>query len=300
MKTNRFISIIAAALTISLAYTSCNKDDDFEETQQQQQQPQDNGIDSTRIDSTNIEGAFLPDTYAGKTVAAWYAAYSEADYKQKVEAVFLFTDSTLAVTKSKIYTEEDGRDPSRVTMYEGKFEVAQGDFSNGIFTFKFTPGPSFDVEITDGKLSFMGQRYTKQDNAKVPDAAKSTENEFIGKVQPYMPVLNLEIDFAAWYTCTTQQDHRIKIEAIYFNTDSLMLYTTSKFYTQKDGRKPSYSMDIGKYIFTEGDYNTGKATLTLSTGVVYDAIITDGQMSVMDNVFIKQDNDTIPEPLSIR
>ena len=128
----------------------------------------------------------------------------------------------------------------------------------------------------------------------------TTENEFIGKVQPYMPVLNLEIDFAAWYTCTTQQDHRIKIEAIYFNTDSLMLYTTSKFYTQKDGRKPSYSMDIGKYIFTEGDYNTGKATLTLSTGVVYDAIITDGQMSVMNNVFIKQDNDTIPEPMSIK
>ena len=300
MKTNRFISIIAAALTISLAYTSCNKDDDFEETQQQQQQPQDNGTDSTRIDSTNIEGAFLPDTYAGKTVAAWYAVYSEADYKQKVEAVFLFTDSTLIVTKSKVYSQEDGRDPSRVTTYEGKFEVTQGDFSNGIFTFKFTPGSSFEVQITDGKLSLMGQRYTKQDNAKVPDAAKSTENEFIGKVQPYMPVLNLEIDFAAWYTCTTQQDHRIKIEAIYFNTDSLMLYTTSKFYTQKDGRKPSYSMDIGKYIFTEGDYNAGKATLTLSTGVVYDAIITDGQMSVMDNVFIKQDNDTIPKPLSIR
>ena len=300
MKTNRFISIIAAALTISLAYTSCNKDDDFEETQQQQQQPQDNGIDSTRIDSTNIEGAFLPDTYAGKTVAAWYAVYSEADYKKKVEAVFLFTDSTLIVTKSKVYSEEDGRDPSRVTTYEGKYEVAQGDYSNGIFTFQLSPRSSFDVEITDGKLSLMGQRYTQQDNAKVPAAAKSTENEFIGKVQPYMPVLNLEIDFAAWYTCTTQQDHRIKIEAIYFNTDSLMLYTTSKFYTQKDGRKPSYSMDIGKYIFTEGDYNTGKATLTLSTGVVYDAIITDGQMSVMDNVFIKQDNDTIPEPLSIK
>ena len=297
MKTIRFISIIAAALTISLSYTSCNKDD-IEETpqqQQQQQQPQDNGIDST-----NIEGAFLPDTYADKTVAAWYAAYSEEDYKKKVEAVFLFTDSTLILTKSKVYSEEDGRDPSRVTMYEGKYDVAQGDLSNGIFTIQLTPRSAFDVEIADGKLSLMGQRYTKQDNAKVPAAAKSTENEFIGTVQPYMPILNLEVNFVAWYTCTTQQDYRIKIEAIYFNTDSLMLYTTSKFYTQKDGRKPSYDLDLGKYIFTEGDYSNGKATLTLSTGVVYDAIITDGQMAVMNNVFIKQDNDTIPEPLDIK
>lgn len=294
MKTTRFISIIAAALTISLAYSSCNKDDDIEETQQQQQQqqPQDSGIDST-----NIEGAFLPDTYADKTVAAWYAVYSEADYKKKVEAVFLFTDSTLIVTKSKVYTEEDGRDPSRITMYEGKYEVIQGDFDKGFLVFKFTPGSSIDVEITDGQFSLMGQKYTKQDKAKVPAAAKSTENEFIGTVQAYMPVLNIDVDFAAWYTCTTQQDHRIKIEAIYFSTDSLMLYTTSKFYTQKDGRKPSYDIDLGKYIFSEGDYSNGKATLTLSTGVVYDAIITDGQMSVMNNVFIKQDNDTIPKPI---
>ena len=316
MKTIRFISIIAVALTVSLSYVSCDKDEPLEPQQrQQQQQPQNNGIDSTRIDSTHIdstridsthidsthiEGAFLPDSCAGKTVAAWYAVYSEADYKKKVEAIFLFTDSTLVVTKSKVYTEEDGRDPSRVTMYEGKYEVIQGDFDKGVIVFSFTPGSSFDVEITDGKLSLMGQTYTKQDNANVPDAARSTENEFIGTVQPYMPVLNIDIDFAAWYTCTTQQDYRIKIDAIYFNTDSLMLYTRSKFYTQKDGRKPSYEIvDIGKYKFTEGDYTTGKATLTLSTGVVYDAVITDGQMSAMDLVFSKQANDTIPKPMKL-
>ena len=92
MKTTGFISIIAVALTVSLSYVSCDKDEPLEpqqRRQQQQQQPQNNGIDSTRIDSTHIDstridsthidGAFLPDSCAGKTVAAWYAVYSEAD-----------------------------------------------------------------------------------------------------------------------------------------------------------------------------------------------------------------------------
>lgn len=185
-------------------------------------------------------------------------------------------------------------------MYEGKYEVSQGDFNNGIFTFRFTPGSSFDVEVTDGYLSFMGQTYTKKNNAKVPAAAKSTENEFIGTVQPYMPVLNLEISFAAWYTCTTQQHNRIRIDAIYLSTDSLMLYTRSRFYTQKDGRKPSYEVvDIGKYKFIEGDYTTGKATFTIST-IDYDAIIDDGQMSVMNMVFTEQDIEKLPEPMETK
>jgi hypothetical protein len=285
MKTTGFISMIAAALTLSLTYVSCDKDDTKDA------QPQDNN-------NTTVVKAFLPDTYADKTVAAWYSIYSEADYKTKIEAVFLFTDSTLAVTKSKVYTEEDGRDPSRVVMYEGKYEVNEGDFNNGIFIFTFTAGSAFNIEITDGQLTFMGQTYAKQDNSKVPAPTKTTENEFIGTVQPYLPAFTIEINYAAWYTSTTQETNRIKIDAIFLNTDSLMLYTRSRFYTQKDGRKPSYEViDIGTYKLTEGDYTTGMATLKLSTGEVYDAIITDGQMSVMDVVFTKQDNDKLPEPV---
>ena len=285
MKTNKFISIIAAVLALSLTYTSCDKEDNKEPQQQTD-------------NSTTVAKAFLPDTYAQKTIAAWYSIYSEADYKTKVEAVFLFTDSTLAITKSKVYTPEDGRDPSRVVMYEGKYEVTEGDFNNGIFVFTFTQGPSIDVQIAEGQLSFMGQTYTKQDNSEVPAPAKTTENEFIGTVQPYLPAFNIQINYAAWYTSTTQDVNRIKIDAIFLDTDSLMLYTRSRFYTQKDGRKPSYEViDIGKYKLTDGDYTTGTATLKLSTGDVYQAVITDGQMSVMDAVFTKQDNDKLPEPV---
>lgn len=269
---------------MSLTFTGCDKDD-TEETQQ----------DNTQ---STVVKAFLPSTYADKTVAAWYSIYSEADYKTKIEAVFLFTDSSLVVTKSKVYSEEDGRDPSRVVMYEGQFRISEGDYDNGTLLFAVTPGSSIQVEITDGKLSFMGQTYAKQANSKVPAATKTTENEFIGTVQPYLPAFNIEINYAAWYTSTTQQTNSIKIDAIYLNTDSLMLYTRSRFYTQKDGRKPSYEViDIGTYKLTEGDYTTGAATLTLSTGDVYDAIIADGQMSVMDVTFIKQDNDKLPEPV---
>lgn len=297
MKTIRFISIIAAALTISLSYTSCDKDD-TEEIQQQQEQEQEQQEQNNDNDSTSVVGAFLPDTYADKTVAAWYSIYSEADYKKKIEAVFLFTDSTLAVTKSKVYTQEDGRDPSRVVMYEGKYQVTEGDFNNGIFVFKFTPGSSYDVQITDGQLSLMGQTYAKQDNAKIPAATQTTENEFIGTVQPYLPAFTLEIEYAAWYTNTVQEDNRIKIDAIFLSTDSLMLYTRSKFYTQKDGRKPTYDLvNIGKYKLIEGDYTTGKIDLYFSVDQIYDAIITDGQMSALDMVFTKQDIDKLPEPI---
>lgn len=284
MKTTRFISFVAGALIMSLTFTGCDKDD-TEETQQ----------DNTQ---STVVKAFLPSTYADKTVAAWYSIYSIADYKTKIEAVFLFTDSTFAVTKSKVYTEEDGRDPSRVVMYEGTYQITEGDFNNGTLIFSLAPGSLFDVEITDKRLTFMGLTYAKQNNSKVPAATETTENEFIGTVQPYLPAFNIDINYAAWYTYTTQETNRIKIDAIYFNTDSLMLYTRSRFYTQKDGRKPSYEViDIGTYKLTEGDYTTGTATLKLSTGEVFDAAITDGQMSVMDIVFTKQDNDKLPEPV---
>ena len=283
MKKKGLLWLLASAFMLCLTYTSC------EELE---------GLIDDNEETLSGEEAFFPKAYADKTVAAWYSIYSEADYKKKIEAVFLFTDSTLAVTKSKVYTQEDGRDPSRVVMYEGKYQVTEGNFDNGIFIFTFTPGSSFDVQITDGQLSLMGQTYAKQDNAKIPAATQTTENEFIGTVQPYLPAFTLEIEYAAWYTNTVQEDNRIKIDAIFLSTDSLMLYTRSKFYTQKDGRKPTYDLvNIGKYKLIEGDYTNGKIDLYFSVDQVYDAIITDGQMSTMDLIFTKQDIDKLPEPI---
>ena len=280
MKTTCIKSLFAVVSMLALICVSCDKDSP------EVAQPGNNADDQSAV-----TGAFFPDTCVDKTVAAWYSAYTEEDYKKKVEAVFLFSDSTLAVTKSKVYSEEDGRDSSRVVMYAGTWQIVQGDYDNGILAFHITPGSTIQVNIVDGKLSFMDQTYARRDNYKVPDASKSTENEFIGTVQPYLPSLNLEIEYAAWYTSTVQETNRIKIDAILLSTDSLLVYTRSKFYTQKDGRKPSNELlYIGTYKITEGDYTNGKAFIQLTKLQSYDAVITDGRMEVMDMVFTKQDN----------
>lgn len=286
MKTVRILSLLAAALILCQTFSSCDNEKPGIE--------QENNGDKA---SAAVQ-AFFPTTYAHKEVAAWYSVFSEEDYKKKVQAVFLFTDSTIIITKSKIYTEEDGRAPSRVTMYEGKYQMTEGDFTNGKATVTLNTGATFDIEIVNGKLSVMDETYTKQDKANIPAATESTENEFIGTVQAYLPAFSDEMTVAAWYTDTTQEARRIKIDAIFLFTDSTFLSTSSKFYTQKDGRKPSYTiMDIGIYKLTEGDFTNGKAYVTISVGDPFEAVINNGQLTARDEVFTMQNLANLPEPL---
>lgn len=286
MKTYGFISFFAATLVLGLTLTSCDKE------KADINQPDDGGKDPAEVE------AFLPDSYADKTVAAWYSVYSEADYKKKIEAVFLFTDSTFIVTKSKVYTEEDGRDPSRVVMNEGKYQLSEGNFDNGVLIISLQGWAELDASISDGELTMMGVTYTKQDNAKVPAATRSTENEFIGKVQAYRPAFNIDISYAAWYEYVVQTERTIRIEAIFLETDSLMLYTRSMFYTQKDGRKPVYEvLDVGRYKLVEGDFSTGRVDLRFSTNEVFEATVTDGQMPIADRTFVKQDIADLPDAI---
>ena len=272
----------AGSVMICLAFASCDKEKEQPEPEQA---------------SSDVVKAFLPVSYADKTVDAWYSVFSEEDYKTKVQAVFLFTDSTVIITKSKIYSQEDGRKPSRVIMYEGTFQIKEGNYKNGIASFKLDYGVTYDVEIVDGQLTVMNTTYTLQDKADVPAATESTQDEFIGDVQAYFPALNIETTVLAWYTDTTKESRRIKIEAVYLCTDSMVLFTKSQFYTQKDGRKPSYDVtDIGNYKL-EGNYTNGTLNLTLNANVHLEAEINNGQLSIEEKVYIKQDNANLPEPM---
>ena len=287
MKITGFVWVMAAALMLCPALTS-------RDTEKVDPRPEQG---TNNQNNSDVAQAFFPTAYSEKTVAAWYSVFSREDYKTKVQAVFLFTDSTVVITKSKVYSEEDGRKPSRVIMYEGTYQITEGNYSNGLATFKLDYGVTYDVEIINGRLSVMNETYTIQDKTQVPDATESTQDEFIGDVQAYLPAFNIEMTVAAWYTDTTKESRRIKIESVYLFTDSTILSTKSQFYTQKDGRKPSYEItDIGIYELV-GDYINGSLSLTLNASEPSEAQIADGKLSMNGKVFNKQDNADLPQPL---
>ena len=285
MKSFGFISFFASALMLGLTFTSCDKDGKSDVTQ-----PDDNSDNPV----WEVE-AFLPSFCADKTVAAWYSVYSETDYKKKIEAVFLFTDSTVVVTKSKVYSQEDGRDPSREVMHDGSYQVSEGDFDNGALQILLPGGVSLRARISDGELTLMAVTYVRQDNAGIPAPSQLTD-VFNGKIQAYLPAFNIEINYAAWYQYVVQDEQKTKIEAIFLDTDSLMLYTRSVFY--ESGREPAYDLlNIGRYELVEGDFGTGKLDLKFSEDAVYEATVTDGQLPVYDKTFIRQDIADLPDKI---
>ena len=254
-------------------------------------QPEDNSGDTLVWE---VE-AFLPSYCADKTVVAWYSVYSETDYKKKIEAVFLFSDSTVIVTKSKTYSREDGRDPSREVMHEGSYQVLEGDFDNGSLQILLPGGVSLRARISDSELTLMAVTYVRQDNAGIPAPTQMTD-VFNGKIQAYLPAFTIEINYAAWYQYVVQDEQKTKIEAIFLATDSLMLYTRSVFYTS--GREPAYDLQtIGQYELLEGDYSTGKLGLKFRADEVYEATVTEGQMPVNDKTFIQQDLADLPDEI---
>ena len=153
---------MAAALMLNLTFASCAKVLDTEEEQTQQ------------TGFTKLAEAYLPETYADKTIAAWYSVYTENDYKSKVEAVFLFTDSAVAVTKSKTYTVEEGREPVHDVLSLGIFHQLEGDLTNGTLSMELSAGmpQTRNGRIRDGVLTLDGISYTKQDNAQAPKPSK--------------------------------------------------------------------------------------------------------------------------------
>ena len=116
--------------------------------------------------------AYLPEAYADKTLAAWYSLTEEEKDKIKIEAIFLFDDNTLIKTTSKVYSVEDGREPSDERDATGEFTITSGDYENGEahVVLELEEEMEFDVTISNGVLSAMGAEFTKQDNADLPEA----------------------------------------------------------------------------------------------------------------------------------
>ena len=111
--------------------------------------------------------AYLPTSYADKTLDAWYMHKDEDEDRIKIQAVFLFNDNSLVVTNSKVYSVEDGREPKYEIDAEGTFTVTSGDYMNGTADVD-AAGMQFEVTITDGVLHAMEEDFIKQNNADAP------------------------------------------------------------------------------------------------------------------------------------
>lgn len=112
--------------------------------------------------------AYLPASYAEKTLDAWYMLKDEDKDRIKIEAVFLFNDNSLVKTNSKVYSVADGRGPSQEIDAEGTFTITSGDYDNGTAKVE-AAGMQFEVSITEGVLSAMNAEFIKQDNADAPE-----------------------------------------------------------------------------------------------------------------------------------
>lgn len=125
----------------------------------------DNGGGDNNGDYQTAPEAYLPSTYAEKTIAAWYSLTFEDNNKTKIQAVFLFTDGSLVVTASKVYTIADGRSPEYGISFAGTYELTSGNYSNGT---AYVPEMNMSVSIIQNVLVAMGDSFTKQDNANAP------------------------------------------------------------------------------------------------------------------------------------
>ena len=312
MKKTRFLMLLAAVFTLSLVYTSC---DELE------------GLLDDESDSSSVQ-AFFPKAYENKTLAAWYSWTEEDKDKTKVEAVFLFEDSTFVVTKNKVY-KEDSRGFEREIEAEGTYVLTEGDYTNGKAAVVVGGGGRMMVEIKDGKLTTdQGEEvFTKQDNAKCPkakDPAKGNDNNNNnnnnnqgnqnGDLGPFFPTAFAGKNIEAWYSYSgnmSEGGYEMSfVASLYFFGDNTFVGTTSMLMGGPNGPTPGRIISVtGKYRL-QGDFTNGKVSLIFEDEetkkeVTVTAEIKDGQLVTVDvdeegktvtTIYIKQDNSKVPEP----
>jgi len=121
------------------------------------------------------------------------------------------------------------------------------------------------------------------------------ESEFTEKATAYFPKAYADKTLDAWYSLTETDEDKIKIEAIFLFDDNTLIKTTSKVYSEADGREPSDELEAeGEFAITSGDYDNGAAHVKAGE-MEFDVTISDGVLSAMGAEFTKQDNADAPE-----
>ena len=309
MKLKGLFAIMAAALMLSMSFTSC------EELE---------GLIDDEKESTDNQ-AFFPNTYRQRTVAAWYSLTEKEESGTRIEAVFLFDDNSFVTTKSRTYT--DGRSQERKILAEGEYTLTEGDYDNGKAEVKINGVPDpMTVEIKDGKMLAMGETFTKQNNKKVPKPSEEAEggdnnqgggdnnqgggdNNQGNGLEAFFPTAYSGKTVSAWYTSAgeiTEQGYEMKyLAAIYFFADNTCVGTTNMIAKGPNGEEYDRIIGMeGGYRILEGDFNTGKIQLTYGEGKSMTVQIENGQIKIADvetgseqyTIYIKQDNSNVPKP----
>lgn len=126
------------------------------------------------VEYNGVPVPYLPESYDGKTIAAWYLFSNTGNGVVSFESVFLFTDGSLVVTKSKFYNVGDGRAPEYKINAEGQYQMTEGsDYSNGTAQVVLSDGMTMEVSIQDGVLIAMNTEFDKQDNETAPVSIKN-------------------------------------------------------------------------------------------------------------------------------
>ena len=303
MKKLGLLSVLASALMLCFT-VSCDQLEDF--------------LGGGDKDS---EGAFFPSAYADKEVAAWYMLTTKEDSKTKTEAVFLFTDNTLVVTKNKVYSKDDGRDPERSITAEGSYRITEGDYTTGKASVILSDGTSFEVTIENGMLFAMGESFSIQDNEKVPTPKQPSGKDQGGNnqggnqggegdgIKAFFPKDCAGKSVYAWYSCSDTifyDGYDIKyIVSIYFFEDHTYVSTVNSIVSSHDfNRQESKVSQTGTYELVEGDFSTKdyKIKLIPSAGKSVTVEVSDGKFKEVDvesgeeMIFTIQNNNNIPAP----
>ncbi len=312
MKRNGLLWVLASALMLCLTYTSCEEQEGL--------------IDDKKDEKATGEEAFFPKAFADKEVAAWYSWTEKDKDKTKTEAVFLFKDNTFVVTKNKVHT--DGR-YERAIEATGTYELTEGDYKNGkaraiVMADNGEAAGVMNVVIEDGHLTTdQGEEvFVIQDNAKVPKASDpdsgninqggDNNNNNQGGDQgdgfgAFFPKAYAGKSISAWYSYAgseSEQGFEMKyVAAIYFFGDGTYVATSNVAVSGPTG--DSFERTIGAeggYRIIEGDFNTGKISITYDGDKSMTVEIENGQLKAIDledesvTIYFKQDPGKTPEP----
>ena len=305
MKLKGLFAIMAAALMLSMSFTSCEGLD---------------GLFDDENESTDNQ-AFFPNTYRQRTVAAWYSLTEKEENGTRIEAVFLFDDNSFVTTKSRTYT--DGRSQERKILAEGDYTL-DGDYENGIAEVSINGAPEpMTIEIKDGKMLAMGETFTKQSNKKVPKPSEESEGgdgdgghgQQGGQgdggqgdgLEAFFPNGFSSKDVASWYAqsgTVSEQGYEMQYNAaIFFFANGQFVATAHSVITGPDGPIPTKAIAIkGSYEWVgEGNFDNGKLKLIGDDGKVIVVDIADGKLTGIETedgqvtIYSKQDNKSVPQ-----
>lgn len=303
MRLKGLFAIMAAALMLSMSFTSC------EELE---------GLIDDEKESTDNQ-AFFPNSYRQRTVAAWYSLTEKEENGTRIEAVFLFDDNSFVTTKSRTYT--DGRSQERKILAEGDYTLT-GDYENGTAEVKINGAPEpMTVEIKDGKMLAMGETFTKQNNKKVPKPSEESEGGQGGEgqggegqggqggdnhIEAFFPTDFSAKTVSAWYSEAgemQEQGFDMKYNAsIYFFTDGIFVATVHTVIDGPQGPVTNKAISIsGEYSILQGDFTNGTIKLKGSDGKEVTVELKEGKLTYVEvdgkyTIYVKQDNSKVPQP----